>query len=121
MPNRVVCISMTLVFSAILLTSCSRNPQKLKEKYLQSGQMFFDKGEYDRASIQFRKALQLDPRFGEAEYRLGLTDMKLRLWQDAYRALSQAVDLEPRNVGAHMQLAELTLASRELESSRQAI
>jgi tetratricopeptide (TPR) repeat protein len=110
-----------LVVGLLLLCSCDRfrDPNVVKQKYVQSGQLYFDKGEYGRASIQFRKALQIDHQYAEAYYRLGLTDIKLQLWPDAFRALDQATALDPNNLPADLKLAELELSARQWEDARQ--
>ena len=50
---------------AALLTGCSRDPNVRKQKYLESGQRYFDKGQYREAEIQFQNAIQVDARFAE--------------------------------------------------------
>jgi tetratricopeptide (TPR) repeat protein len=105
----------------LLLCSCDRfrDPNVTKVKYLRSGQNYFDKGEYGRANIQFRKALQIDHQYAEAYYRLGLTDIKLQLWPDAFKSFDQAVALDPNNLPAHLKLGELELSARQWEDARQ--
>lgn len=105
----------------LMLCSCDRfrDPNVAKKKYLDSGQSYFDKGEYGRANIQFRKALQIDHQYAEAYYRLGLTDIKLQLWPDAFKSLDQSVVLDPNNVPAHLTLGELELSARRWEDARQ--
>jgi tetratricopeptide (TPR) repeat protein len=105
----------------LLFCSCDRfrDPNVAKLKYLQSGQSYFDKGEYGRANIQFRKALQIDHQYAEAYYRLGLSDIKLQIWPEALKSLDQAVVLDPANLPAHISLAELDLSARRWEDARQ--
>ena len=55
---------------AALLTGCSRDPNVRKQKYLESGQRYFDKGQYREAEIQFENAIQVDSRFADAHYKL---------------------------------------------------
>jgi tetratricopeptide (TPR) repeat protein len=110
-----------LALAAMLFSSCSRDPNVAKQRYLQSGQRYYDRGEYGRASIQFRKALQIDHRYAEAYYRLALADIKLQLWPDVIRALDQATALDPSNVPAHLKLAELELTGQRWEDARQQV
>ena len=50
-------------FVAIILAvlvgfaSCSRDPNVVKKRYLESGNKYFDKGRYKEASIQYRNSL----------------------------------------------------------------
>src|ERR1035441_4848476 len=57
----------------VVLLACGHNADKAKQVDLKSGERFYQKGEYGDAEIQFRKAIQEDPRFGEAYLWLGRT------------------------------------------------
>jgi tetratricopeptide (TPR) repeat protein len=118
--NRRIGLAVSIV-GLLLLCSCERyrDPNVAKRKYLQSGQSYFDKGEYGRASIQFRKALQIDHQYAEAYYRLGLTNIKLQQWPDAFLSLDQAATLDPYNMTAHLKLGELDLSARRWEDAQQ--
>ena len=48
---------LAVTFAAVLLVSCSRDPNYLKEKYLQSGKKYYDAGRFKEASIMFRKSI----------------------------------------------------------------
>lgn len=96
------------------LAACSRDPKVQAQRYVENGNKFFDKGKFKEASIMYRRALQKDLRFGEAYYRLGLTDLRLAAYGDAGRMLRRAVELEPNNTDAITKLADLLLlASRQ--------
>jgi cellulose synthase operon protein C len=92
-----------------LLTGCSRDPNVRKQKYLESGERFFDKGEYREAEIQYENAIQQDSRFAEAHYRMGLAAIKLQQWPTAYQELTQAIQIQPDHYGAHLDLANLLI------------
>lgn len=81
-----------------------------KESYLEKGNRYFDEGKYADASINYRNAIQKDPRFGEAYYRLGLTAIKQDSAGDAYSSLLQANTLLPNNAEVQERLGEVTLA-----------
>jgi Tfp pilus assembly protein PilF len=49
-----------------LLAGCSRDPNVRKQKYLESGQCYFEKAKYREAAIQYSNAIQVDPRFADA-------------------------------------------------------
>jgi len=93
----------------LVLASCSRDPKVQAQRYVDNGNKFFEKGKLKEASIMYRRALQKDLRFGEAYYRLGLTDLRLSNFGDAVRALRRAVELQPNNSDAATKLAELYL------------
>src|SRR6202035_5329846 len=70
--------------SLAVLSGCNRNPAAVREGDIQAGQKYFDQHKYDEASLEFRRALQADPRSADAEYRLGLSYMQLQRWAEAY-------------------------------------
>ncbi len=93
----------------LLLSSCNRDPKAQIQRYVDNGNKFFAKGKFREASIMYRRALQKDFKFGEAYYRLGLTEMKLAAYGEAARMFRRAVDLQPNNFDAATKLADLYL------------
>src|SRR5258708_25341076 len=75
----------------VLLTGCSRDPNVRKQKYLESGQRYFDKGQYREAAIQFQNPIQVDTRFADAHYKWTLTATKCHQWPTASHELSTPV------------------------------
>lgn len=84
---------LALALAAISLISCSRDPNYLKQKYLQSGIKYFDAGRYKEANIMFRKSIEADRKFGLAYYHLALTDLKQNQVAASVGALRRAVEL----------------------------
>jgi cellulose synthase operon protein C len=103
---------------AALTTGCSRDPNVRKQKYLESGQRYFDKGQYREAEIQFQNAIQVDSRFAEAHYKLAQAAVKLGDGQTVYHELSQTVEIQPDNYAAHLDLANLLIAARQFNEAK---
>jgi tetratricopeptide (TPR) repeat protein len=105
------CKSLTFLPLLLLLAlaSCTRDPKVLSQRYLDNGNKFFAKGKFKEAVIMYRSALAKDKRFGEAYYRLALTDLKLGAYGDSVQALKRAVELQPNNSDAATKLADLYL------------
>lgn len=95
----------------LVLSACTRDPKARAQRYVANGNKFFNIGKYKDASIMYRRALKEDARFGEAWYRLALTDYKLYAYSDAFKALVNTVELEPTNTDAKAKLAELYMVS----------
>ncbi|MGA2425664.1 MAG: tetratricopeptide repeat protein [Terriglobales bacterium] len=102
-----------------LLAGCSGNPEKKKQKYLESGQRYFDKGQYREAAIQFENAIQVDARFADAHYKLGLTALKLEQWPAAYQELSKTIEIKPDQYAARLDLANLLIFGHQLNDAKQ--
>ena len=99
--------ALRIIVASLLLTSlaCSRS----KETYLDRGNAFYTQHKYEDASINYRKAIQKDPKFGEAYYRLALSEMELKKLSEAFQALTVAVQMLPDKEEAKIKLADLAL------------
>lgn len=95
----------------LVLGACSRDPKARAQRYVTNGNKFFNIGKYPDASIMYRRALKEDGRFGEAWYRLALTDYQLHAYSDEFRALLNTVELQPNNSDAKAKLAELYMVA----------
>lgn len=112
-----------LLFTTLLALTpaCSRDPNVVKRKYLESGNRYFEGGKYREASIMYRSALRKDARYGEAYYRLGLTSLKLKQPGMALRQFHRAFELLPEGplrAETSNRLADLYLAQFLLDARR---
>src|SRR6202035_5256286 len=103
---------------AALLTGCARDPNVRKQKYLESGQRYFDKGQYREAEIQFENAIQVDSRFADAHYKLALAAMKLQQWPTAYQELLTTVQIQPDHYAAHLDMANLLILNHQFNDAK---
>jgi tetratricopeptide (TPR) repeat protein len=84
------------------------------------GEMARQDSQWDDAIRHFSRATELDAGFGDAFLGLGSALLSARRFSDAVPPLQTAVKLEPRNPGAHYNLATaLTRAGRKEEADRE--
>jgi len=98
-----------LPLALLILASCSSDPKVQAQRYVDNGNKFFAKAKYSEAAIMYRKALLKNALFGEGYYRLGLTDLKLGNLGEAAGMFRRAVELQPDNMDAKVQLASIYL------------
>jgi len=103
----------------LLLGACARDPEKAKAKYLAAGQKYMKKGQYGDASVEFRNAVRLDPRFVEAYYQLAQADLAQHDWRGAYASLEQAIELDPRRLDARLDRGRLYIAARQFDKAEE--
>ena len=97
--------------AALLFTAgCNRDPNVRKQKYLESGKRFEASGKYREAAIQFSNALKVDKDFAPAHYELAKAYIQLGNPMPAYGELLRAVDLDPSNKQARIDLGNMFLA-----------
>ncbi len=104
-----------------VIPGCSRDPNARKQKYLESGQRYFNKGKYREAAIQLGNAIQVDSRYADAHYQLAKTELKLQQWSLAYQELNRVLELEPEpaNYQVHLDLANLLIAGRDFKQAQE--
>src|SRR5437899_10088373 len=112
-------IILSALLAVALLAGCSRDPNDRKQKYLESGNRYFQKQDYRAASIQFQNAVQIDPKYADAHYQLARTYLQLRDWRAAYRELTRTIELDPENLRAQVDFGNLLLAAREFDQAQQ--
>ena len=110
-----VIVVVYLLYIASMLTSCARDPQRAKAKYLAAGQKYMKKGQYGDAAIEFRNALRLDPSFVDAYYQLAQAYLAHHDWTAAYGSLQKAIELDPNRLDARLERGRLYLAAREFD------
>ena len=106
-----ICLIISLL--AILVSSCG-GPEQRKLKYLDKGKAFFESGDYVKARLELKNALQIDPNFHDAYHILGLVAMKERDYKKAYKYFSKAIDLAPHHLDSQLQLARLFLTGQAI-------
>jgi tetratricopeptide (TPR) repeat protein len=82
-----VCVSM------LALSACVGS-----RGYVDKGNKFFAQGRYSDAEINYRKSIQKDPNYGDAYYRLGLTEIQENNPVEAYNSLFRASQVMPNNI-----------------------
>src|SRR5471032_515003 len=94
----------------VVLASCSSDPKAQAQRSVDQGNKFFAKAKYKEASLMYRRAIAKSPLFGEAYYRMGLTDMKLGGLGEAAQMFRRALDdAKFDNSDAAVQLATIYL------------
>ncbi|MGH9720675.1 MAG: tetratricopeptide repeat protein, partial [Bryobacteraceae bacterium] len=97
---------------AVLLSSCGRDPNVLKLKYLDAGNRYFEKGRYREASIMYRNAIKQDPRFGMAHYKRAYLHVQMNQFAEAIQSFRRAIELLPsgeQRTDSRIKLADLEI------------
>src|ERR1022692_14700 len=106
-----------LFISLVLFAGCSRDPNVRKQKYLDSGNKYFDAGKYPEACLQYQNAIQIDPKFAEAHEKLADCYLRRGIWTGGFQELNRTIDLEPQNFGAHVKLGNIFMAAHQFKDA----
>ncbi len=107
------CAQLLLLFLFFSFIAGCSSPEKDKESYLNSALNYIEKEENDAAIIELRNAIQIDAKYGEARYQLGLLYLEKGDVQKAFAELIRAADLDPDNLDASLKTAQFYLLSRK--------
>ncbi|MGO9256106.1 MAG: tetratricopeptide repeat protein [Bryobacteraceae bacterium] len=88
---------LTFVLPAALaaLVSCNTDPNVAKKRYMERGDVFYQRGKYKEARILYLDARKKDLRYGPAYYHLGLVSVKLGNLTEAVNFFRRAIELLP--------------------------
>ena len=107
--------SCAVMVCALLLAvslGCKNDPSARRQKYFDRGNQYFEKGEFSAAAIEFSNAVQADPRYGAAHFKLGESYLKLQRFPDAYAELRRAVEIDPGNTKAQLDIGLIYIAGQ---------
>ena len=83
------------------LTGCG-NAQTRKASYFERGEQYLAAHHYEKAGVEFRNALQIDPNFLKARIELGRVAEKLGNVRAALGQYQAVMDADPKDVEAHV-------------------
>ena len=92
-----------LVFS---LLACG-GAEERKVKYLEKGKAYLEENNLDKAKIEFKNVLQIDPKFAEAYYYMGQLEEKNKELGKSLGNYKKAIELNPKYTLAKIKLAKI--------------
>lgn len=98
------------------VTACT-DPETRKARHLEQGKVLMAEGKVADAVIEFRNALKIDARFGEARWELAQA-MERNGNPQAAREYVRAADLLPDRPEVQLRAAGLLLAAQQFELAR---
>ncbi len=96
----------------LFLAGCSSKEEKING-FIKKGNALLEKGDATRAILEFKNALQLDPKNVEAMYSLGKAYLKEKKYRKAYAAFRSALDTDPSYDRARLEVAALLASARQ--------
>ena len=97
-----------------VLVACG-GAEERKAKYLERGKAYFAEDNYDKAEIEFKNVLQIDPKTAEPYYYLGKIAESDQEWARAFGMYSKAVELDENLIRPRARLAQFYLLQANAE------
>lgn len=90
-----------------------------KQKYLEQANASFEKQDYEKARINFKNVLQIDPKDMAGREGYARTLEKLKDWRGAVSLYRSIVEDDPANLGAKVKLGQLYLLAKATDLADQ--
>ena len=107
--NRLLIKGVVLLLTASLLVACGGKEER-KAKYIERGKAYMADENYDKAKIELKNVLQIDPKEARAYLYLGEINEKSQQWRGAFTNYQKAVNFDPELTEARVRLAKVYLA-----------
>src|SRR3989344_3276562 len=107
-----------MVLAVLMVAGCG-GAESRKAKYMKKGKAYIEQENYDKAAIELKNALQIDPKHADAYYLLGLTEERKSNWQKAFGSYSKAVELDPDHIAAQVSVGRFYLYAEEIKKSEE--
>ncbi|MBI5041292.1 MAG: tetratricopeptide repeat protein, partial [Gammaproteobacteria bacterium] len=85
--------------AALMLIGCG-GAEERKAKYMERGKAYIAEENWDKARVEIKNVLQIDPKSAEAYYLIGQVEEKQQEWGKAFANYSKAVELDPELIDA---------------------
>ncbi|MSQ69569.1 MAG: tetratricopeptide repeat protein [Gammaproteobacteria bacterium] len=97
-----------LLVMGVALAACG-GAADTKSTYMKKAQALFDEGNFDEARLEFRNALQIDPKDVPARFMLAKTLEKLQDWRGAAGSYLAVIEADPKHREALARMGQLYL------------
>lgn len=104
-----------LVVACVAASACGRVKAA---DHVRKGNTYLEAKRYQEAIIEYRGALQANPKLGDARLRLGDAYIAVGDPRNALREYVRAADLLPDSVDAHLKAGRLLLMARQFEDAK---
>jgi putative PEP-CTERM system TPR-repeat lipoprotein len=103
---------------AVSIGACGFNSKRNQQSLVESGDRYFGTGRYNEAIVEYRSAIQLNPRFASAHSRLAAAYAKAGRAEDALAEYVRAADSQPDDLSLQLIAGNALLAARRFDDAR---
>lgn len=108
---------MAIVIASIV--SCG-GAEERKAKYLEKGKVYLQEKNYDKAKIEFKNVIQIDPKFADAYFYMGQLEERKSEIRKAVGLYKKAIELDPNHLLAKIKLSRIYVMAGTDETIKEA-
>lgn len=108
---------LVILVIALSIAGCGSREDRM-HAYLKRGATFLAKGDYAKAGVELRNALQIEPKNAKGHYLLGTVLQHDGNLRGAFGQYKTAADLDAKYVAPREKLARIYLAIRQADKAR---
>lgn len=108
--------SLLAVGLALVLVACG-TPEEKKTAFYEKGKAYFEQGDFVKARLELKNALQIDPEFAQAHYMLGRTALGMKNPKAAFQQFAAAVKIDPDHIEARLGIARMFAGAKMYDQS----
>ena len=105
-----------LIVSILVVAGCSSSEER-QLKYLEKAQTYFDQKNFEKATVELKNVLQINPKNTDARYLYALVDEKQQDWKKMYGNLLAVIEEDPEHADAHLKIGKIFLFSKDSEKA----
>jgi len=90
----------------VSLMACGGKEER-KQAYLEKGKAYLAEKNYEKAKIEFKNVVQIDPKFAEVFYYMGLLEEKNKEFGKALAQYKKAIELDEKYTEPKIKLAKI--------------
>jgi tetratricopeptide (TPR) repeat protein len=111
-------VGLLLLAALLAILPACRSSARAKG-HVEKGNQYLAQKQLSSAENEYRQAIQINPDFADAYYRLGILQIQQEYPTAASQSFTRAIDLDPKNVDARLRLGDLLVSSTRYAEARQ--
>lgn len=111
-------VTALLLAMPVALSACGGKEERMAF-HMEKAKAYYEQGNFDKARVELKNVLQIDPKSAEAFYLSGLIEEKQQNWRNAFGNYRKTVELNPDHLAAKAKLGHLYLLSGAADEAEQ--
>jgi putative PEP-CTERM system TPR-repeat lipoprotein len=107
-----------LLLTLSVFSSCSRDPLVHKAKAFERAEQYYAERRFPDAILEYRRALQIDPKFARARFKLAESYAANNELKNAYTEYVRAADLLPDDLEVQIKAGNMLLLGRRFAEAK---